>query len=93
VPLEHSSSPAAFRRNIASLYGEIGKSPHVSSRQQAQAIAFETQRRAAAGKATGGVVGYDMGGGVDPVSAVINALGAVSQQGLVLNRVVAWLRQ
>jgi hypothetical protein len=57
LPLEHSSSDAALHRNMAALYGDIGKSPHVKSRAQAQAIAFETQRRA----------GRDMGGVVNPM--------------------------
>lgn len=42
--------------------GDVGKSPHVQSRQQALAIAYATQRR---GRANGGLVpGYDLGGGV-----------------------------
>jgi hypothetical protein len=80
MPLEHSSSPAAFKRNVSTLMGEVGKSPHVQSREQALAIAYATKRR---GRADGGVVGYDNGGGVDPVNAVINALqqGATSGGG------------
>ena len=62
MPLEHSSSPAAFKRNVSTLMGEIGQSPHVASRQQALRIAYETQRRAGQGKAAGGVAGYQMGG-------------------------------
>jgi hypothetical protein len=52
MPLEHSSSPAAFKRNVSTLMGEVGKSPHVQSQKQALAIAFATQRR---GHADGGV--------------------------------------
>jgi hypothetical protein len=47
MPLEHSSSPAALHRNMHTLFGDIGKSPHVQSRKQAIAIALETQRRGA----------------------------------------------
>lgn len=123
MPLEHSSSPAALHRNMHTLFGDIGKSPHVQSRKQAVAIALETQRRAgradgggvdqdtigimAALSAPGGIAAlqqgvspdeimgagnpsqpvrrggvirhYDAGGGVDPVSAVINALSAGTQ--------------
>jgi hypothetical protein len=57
MPLEHSSSDAALHRNMHTLMGEIGKSPHVQSRKQAIAIALETQRRG--GRDTGGVVGDD----------------------------------
>lgn len=64
MPLEHSASKSALKRNMSTLYREIGKSPHIQSRAQAVAIALETQRRA---RATGGVVpGYDIGGGIDP---------------------------
>lgn len=77
MPLVHSSSPAALGRNLHTLYGEVGKSPHVQSRAQALAIGLETQRRS---RASGGVVpGYDAGGTVgDPVNQVISAL----QQGV-----------
>ena len=46
MPLEHRKNAEALRRNIRALMGEVGKSPHVASRKQALAIAFETQRRA-----------------------------------------------
>ena len=67
MPLEHSSSPGALKRNMGVLFGEIGKSPHVQSRAQAIAIALNTQRRAR---------GRDGGGSVntDAVQSVINAL-------------------
>jgi hypothetical protein len=55
MPLEHSATPAALHRNMHTLMGEIGKSPHVQSREQAIAIALNTQRRAQ---------GRDDGGGV-----------------------------
>jgi hypothetical protein len=95
VPLEHSASPAAFKRNIGTLMHDIGKSPHVQSRKQAIAIAFETQRRAgrkanggsAFGSfpdfyADGGVVQRQTGGSTDPVSAVIAALNAGAASGV-----------
>lgn len=81
MPLEHSASKQAFKNNMKTLYGDIGKSPHVKNAKQAQAIAFETQRRAASGKASGGgvvPVDRDIGGGVDPVQAVIQALSSGS---------------
>ncbi len=46
MPLEHSSSPASFKRNVSTLMGEIGRSPHVANPKQALAIAFATKRRA-----------------------------------------------
>ena len=51
MPLNHSSSDAAFKQNVSTLMGEVGKSPHVQSRDQALAIAFATKRR---GRAPGG---------------------------------------
>lgn len=51
MPLIHSSSDAAFEQNKKTLFGEIGHSPHVQSRDQALAIAFATKRR---GRAMGG---------------------------------------
>lgn len=53
MPLDHSKSNAARVRNIKTLTGEIGKSPHVKNRDQAIAIAMDIQRRAK--KAAGGV--------------------------------------
>jgi hypothetical protein len=55
MPLIKSGSDAARQQNIRTLMGEVGKSPHVQSREQALAIAYETQRRA--GRAEGGPVG------------------------------------
>lgn len=79
MPLEHSASKPAFKRNVAALMHDIGKSPHVRDQKQALAIAFATKDRAARGHWSGGVAGYDAGGGVaDPVNAVINALTAGS---------------
>lgn len=51
MPLEHSKSPAAFKRNVSTLMHEVGKSPHVQSRDQALAIAYAVKRR---GRARGG---------------------------------------
>ena len=53
MPLIHSGSDAAFKTNVKTLMGEVGKSPHVQSRQQALAIAYATKRR---GKAEGGPI-------------------------------------
>jgi hypothetical protein len=46
VPLIHSSSKAARNKNAKTLIGEVGKSPHVKSREQAIAISYSVQRRA-----------------------------------------------
>jgi hypothetical protein len=48
VPLEHSSSPSAFKSNVKTLMDEYkaGTSPHVKSRAQALAIAYSEKRRA-----------------------------------------------
>jgi len=45
MPLIKSKSKQAFKKNISTLMKEVGKSPHVQSRQQALAIAFATQKR------------------------------------------------
>lgn len=55
MPLMHSSSPRAFKQNVRTLMGEVGKSPHVQSPKQALAIAYAQQRR---GKADGGAADY-----------------------------------
>jgi hypothetical protein len=79
MPLQHSSSPSAFKANVKTLMGEIGKSPHVKNRSQALAVAYSEKRRAK--RASGGKVrGYDTGGATDPVSAVVSALQAGSNQ-------------
>lgn len=51
MPLERSSSEPAFKRNVKTLMGEVGHSPHVQSRAQALAISYAIKRR---GKAFGG---------------------------------------
>lgn len=62
MPLEKSSSKQAFKRNVSTLMGEVGKSPHIQSRKQALAIAFETQRHS---RAPGGPVN-----GIGPVAGM-----------------------
>lgn len=54
MPLIHSKSPGAFKTNVRTLMHDVGKSPHVQSRQQALAIAYSTARRAKAKMAAGG---------------------------------------
>src|SRR5882762_1247413 len=54
MPLDHSKSPGAFRTNVSTLMHDVGKSPHVQSREQALAIAYNTARRAGAKMASGG---------------------------------------
>ena len=53
MPLIHSSSKPALKKNIETLMGEVGESPHVKSRKQALAIAFSEKRRS---RAEGGQV-------------------------------------
>lgn len=53
MPLRSGSSPQAFKANVRTLMGEIGKSPHVQSREQALAIAYAKQRQ---GRQGGGSV-------------------------------------
>lgn len=48
MPLIKSSSPGAFKTNVKTLMGDVGKSPHVQSRAQALAIAYSEKRRARA---------------------------------------------
>lgn len=45
MPLIHSSSQPAFKTNVKTLMGEVGKSPHVQSPSQALAIAYAEKRR------------------------------------------------
>lgn len=45
MPLVRSSSDKAREKNVKTLIGEVGKSPHVKSRKQAIAIAYSVQRR------------------------------------------------
>lgn len=54
MPLIHSKSKKAFRTNVGTLMNDVGKSPHVKSKEQALAIAYETGRRAGAKFAKGG---------------------------------------
>lgn len=54
MPLIHSKSKKAFRTNVGTLMNDVGKSPHVKSKEQALAIAYETARRAGAKFAKGG---------------------------------------
>lgn len=63
MPLESGSSEGAFKRNVSTLMGEIGKSPHVQSRAQALAIAYSKKR----GHAEGGLVNFQKGGEVNPI--------------------------
>jgi hypothetical protein len=51
MPLQHSSSAAAFKTNVKTLMGEVGKSPHVQSPKQALKIAYRLKGE---GRATGG---------------------------------------
>lgn len=52
MPLNHSKSNKAFKKNVSTLMSEVGTSPHVKDRKQALAIAYSIKR----GKAEGGTV-------------------------------------
>jgi hypothetical protein len=80
MPLQHSSSPSAFKANVKTLMGEVGKSKHVQSPQQALAISYDIKRRAKRERG-GKVKGYDAGGAADAVNQVITALQSGSNQG------------
>ncbi len=45
MPLDKSGGEGAFKRNVSTLMGEVGSSPHVQSRAQALAIAYDVKRR------------------------------------------------
>ena len=46
MPLIHKAGKAARQRNIKTLMGEVGESPHVQSRSQAIAIGYSIERQA-----------------------------------------------
>ena len=46
MPLKHGASKKAFKSNVKTLMNEVGKSPHVKSREQALAVAYSEQRQA-----------------------------------------------
>lgn len=73
MPLEHSKSKAAFNKNVDTLMHEVGKSPHVQSRAQALAIAYDVKRK---GRAVGGVAPM-MAQAMNPAMAT-NGVGGVS---------------
>lgn len=45
MPLIKSKSKSAFKKNVSKLMHEVGKSPHVKTRAQALAIAYDQKRR------------------------------------------------
>ena len=53
MPLDKSGTKQGFEKNVKTLMGEVGMSPHVQSQKQALAIAYATKRRA---RAEGGKV-------------------------------------
>ena len=53
MPLIKSGSKPAFKKNVETLMGEVGESPHVQSRKQALAISYAIKRR---NRADGGPV-------------------------------------
>ncbi len=62
MPLQRSSSGPAFKANVRTLMGEVGKSKHVGSRDQALAIAYSIKRR---GRYMGGRLNRAEGGEAD----------------------------
>src|ERR1700685_35374 len=81
MPLMKSGSESAFKTNVGNLMREYKErsSKHVTSPQQALAISYAIKRRAKHARG-GKVKGYDTGGATDPVTAVVNALQAGSNQ-------------
>ena len=71
MPLLSGTSDATRNANIRTLMGEIGKSPHVQSREQALAIAYAKQR---SGRAGGGYVPYGIVGRAEggPAGGVVD---------------------
>lgn len=67
MPLQHSGSDAAFKSNVKNLMHDVGKSPHVKSRDQALAIAYDIKRRK----------GYALGGAPTPWQVKSEARGMV----------------
>lgn len=59
MPLEKSPSKDALKRNVGTLMSEVGKSPHVGSKEQALAIAYSIQRRNKNRAAGGGMGSFD----------------------------------
>jgi len=57
MPLDHSRSDAAFKSNVRNLMDEVGHSPHVQSRAQALAIAYDIKRH---GRAHGGATDFGL---------------------------------
>jgi len=62
MPLNKAGTREALHQNMKTLMGEVGASPHVQSRSQALAIAFDVRRRA---RADGGQVH------VGPISSTV----------------------
>lgn len=62
MPLDKSHSKSAFTNNVKTLMGEVGKSPHVQSKKQALAIAYDVKGRAFGGVAPqmNGIMGQAM---------------------------------
>jgi hypothetical protein len=54
-----SSGPGSFKQNVRTLMHEVGKSPHVQSREQALAIAYAKERGRQAGGEVAGLVDHD----------------------------------
>ena len=46
MPLIKSASKKAFKANVETLIKDVGKSPHVKSKDQALAIAYSEKREA-----------------------------------------------
>jgi len=86
MPLVQGSSQKAISENIRRLSHEIGRSPHVKSREQAIAIAEATARR---GRAPGGPVNDinpPMGAGTSPAPVpvtVVNGNGSNGSSGVM----------
>lgn len=81
MPLDKSGTKQAFKNNVSTLMGEVGKSPHIQSRKQALAVAYETQRR---GRAPGGPVNDinpPMGAGTSPAPVPVTVVNGGDSNG------------
>ena len=47
MPLVHSKSKKAFKKNVKTLMSEVGKSKHVKTPEQALAISYAIERKGA----------------------------------------------
>ena len=89
MPLDKSGTKEAFDRNVSTLMGEVGKSPHVQSRKQALAVAYAVRRQK---RAVGGLtqIGPTAGAGAfnpTPKMMVRHEQAALNHKGPIMSLV------